>query len=357
MQATWKNYLLSLAVAAVTALVGVVAQATSLPWLVAILAGLLAAPGPVRKVLTSFEFVATVVLVLTLATIVGTFDYALNVFESLWFLSLSGLIGLSSLMCVLFKYRTGKGATYLIVHLSIIIILVGGGMKMQMKRQGMVHLLEGQASSEMQVFRNGQPVDEYVPLPFSIRLDRFNVEFYDTALELYVFRQETQEQAAVLATEPGKETTVDGVRIKFLALRDHPFVPTPGHPPVKMILAEIEVDGQKGFVMEGRPVTRGNLALVLHKKQGEPKSYQSTITVVDDQGQEVVTRSVVVNDPLIYGGWWLYQSNWDPQNLSYSGILVVSDPGLYVALGGLVLLAIGTIAKIRFRKPRKEVMP
>jgi len=346
-----RSYLLSLAIAAGTAVAGLISESVGLPWLMAIVAGLLAAPGPTRRILTTFEFSSTLLLILTAAVAVGTLDYDLKFFTSLWFMSLMGLTAISSLLCLIFRYKAGKGVPYILVHSSVIVILIGGGMNFHGKQSGMLHLEEGQTSNEAQLFRDGKPTQEKISLPFSVRLDRFKVEFYDTSLELYVFRQGEDVPAATLAAEPGVEATVDGTHIRFLATREHPFVPTEGHPPIKMVLGEIEVDGQKGFVMEGRPVNAANnLGLVLHKKQGDVKSYQSTLTVLDDKGEEVRTQSVVVNDPLVYGGWWLYQSNWDPNNLKYSGIQVVNDPGLYIALAGLVLLVIGALGKIRFRK-------
>ncbi len=358
MTETRKNYLMSLGVAVGTAIVGVVAQTVGAPWLLAIVAAVLAAPGPTRKLLTTFEFATAVLIILTLATAVGTLDYALGVFDSLWFKGLMALMGLSSLLCLLFRYSSGKGIPYVLIHLSIIVILVGGAMKEQLKQTGMVHLREGEATNQLQLLKDGELSSEVLRLPFSIRLDRFKVEFYESDLKLYVFRHQEEGPAAELPAKEGATTTVDGVTIEFVALQDHPYVPTPGHPPIQVKMARILVDGKAGLVLMGRPVINGKLALVLDEKNGEPKSYQSTLTILDENGQELNTRSVVVNDPLIHGGWWLYQSNWDPRDLSYSGILLVNDPGLYVSIAGLVMLVLGTLAKIRFRKRNREgVLP
>jgi len=355
---TQKHYLMSLGVAAATAAVGAVGDAVGAPWLLAILAAVLAAPGPTRKLLTTFEFATTVLVVLTVCTAVGTLDYALGMFGALWFRGLMGLMGLSSLLCLLFRYSSGKGIPYVLIHLSILVILVGSAMKDQLKETGMVHLRQGEATNQMQVLNDGELTNEVIRLPFSVRLDRFKVEFYDTDLKLYVFRHQEDGPAAEIPATEGAKDTIDGVTVEFVALQDHPYVPTPGHPPIQVKMARILVDGKAGLVLMGRPVVDGKLAFVLDEKSGEPKSYQSTLTILDEKGDELTTRSVVVNDPLIHGGWWLYQSNWDPRDLSYSGILMVNDPGLYVSVAGLVMLVAGTLAKMRFRKRTKEgVLP
>lgn len=353
-----RNYFKSLAVAGGTAAVGVLAEAVGAPWLLAIVAAVLAAPGPVRKLLTSFEFATTVVVVLTVCTAVGTLDYALGFFSALWFKGLLGLMGLSSLLCLIFRYNSGRGIPYVIIHLSILVLLIGAALKDQLKETGMVHLRRGETTNTMQIMRDGELTSEVTKLPFSVRLDRFKVEFYDSAVKLFVFRHQDEGPAAEIPTVEGAKATVDGVTIEFVSLQDHPYVPAPGHPPVQVKMARVLVDGKAGLVLRGRPVLSGDLAMVLDEKSGEPKSYQSTLSVVDEKGEDVLTRSVVVNDPLVYGGWWLYQSNWDPRDLSYSGILLVKDPGLYVSIAGLVMLVAGTLAKIRFRKrTRAGVLP
>lgn len=61
----------------------------------------------------------------------------------------------------------------------------------------------------------------------------------------------------------------------------------------------------------------------------------------------MVTEEVVVNEPLRFDGWWFFQADWDKKDPGYSGIQVVRDPGLWVALSGLALLALGAILHVR----------
>ena len=46
---------------------------------------------------------------------------------------------------------------------------------------------------------------------------------------------------------------------------------------------------------------------------GQPKEYRSDLVVLED-GKEVLTKSIVVNGPLDYGGYTFYQASYEPRN-------------------------------------------
>ena len=75
----------------------------------------------------------------------------------------------------------------------------------------------------------------------------------------------------------------------------------------------------------------------------ETKYWKSDLTVLDDEGKELKSQSIVVNEPMLFNGYRLYQSDYDPNNPAYSGIGVSYAPGLYIVYGGFVLMVIGTI--------------
>jgi cytochrome c biogenesis protein len=72
-----------------------------------------------------------------------------------------------------------------------------------------------------------------------------------------------------------------------------------------------------GVCLEGQTyhIPKGNFDLRVDKfwidyhENGSVKSYNSTLTVVD-QGAEVTTKTITVNDPLVYKGIWFYQSSY-----------------------------------------------
>lgn len=83
---------------------------------------------------------------------------------------------------------------------------------------------------------------------------------------------------------------------------------------------------------------------------------------VAGQGPAVAEGELSVNRPLEHEGYWLYQGNYDPKDPSYSGILVVRDPGLRVVMAGLILGALGILhlmvsAWLRHGRGRAGVKP
>ncbi len=72
-----------------------------------------------------------------------------------------------------------------------------------------------------------------------------------------------------------------------------------------------------GVCLEGQTyhIPRGNFDLKVDKfwidyyENGAIKSYNSTLTVID-QGAPVTTKTITVNDPLVYKGIWFYQSSY-----------------------------------------------
>ena len=86
----------------------------------------------------------------------------------------------------------------------------------------------------------------------------------------------------------------------------------------------------------------GETVLSFESDHDEAKAYRSRLAVIED-GQRVLTKTISVNDPLSYGGYSFYQSNYRKEDLTYSGIMVVKDPGLPVVLTGLALICVGAV--------------
>ena len=90
-------------------------------------------------------------------------------------------------------------------------------------------------------------------------------------------------------------------------------------------------------------------ALVFEKRDKEVKAFLSHVTARQGARQE---RAVIsVNDPFDFGGWTLYQVNYDPQNPRYSGIEAVRDPGVTWVFAGFALICLG-VAYMFYVEPR-----
>ncbi len=70
------------------------------------------------------------------------------------------------------------------------------------------------------------------------------------------------------------------------------------------------------------------------------RDYFSDLVVLDD-GETVLEKTIEVNDPLHYGGYHFYQSDYDHEAGRYTVLQVVSDSGLWLVWLGMVLLVAG----------------
>jgi len=85
------------------------------------------------------------------------------------------------------------------------------------------------------------------------------------------------------------------------------------------------------------------IGLIYKAKDTEPKDFRSELVVFDSMGKQLAKKIVSVNDPLIYEGHWFYQSNYNPEDPSVSGIMVVREPGLWLVYVGFLMLIVGIV--------------
>ncbi len=90
-------------------------------------------------------------------------------------------------------------------------------------------------------------------------------------------------------------------------------------------------------------------ALVFEKRDKEVKAFLSHVTA--RQGDKVERAVISVNDPFTFGGWTLYQVNYNPEEPNYSGLEAVSDPGVSWVFLGFTLICLG-VAYMFYVEPR-----
>lgn len=117
--------------------------------------------------------------------------------------------------------------------------------------------------------------------------------------------------------------------------------------------AEVEVrDGKDvtpALLGAGDPLELGrDTVAVFEKKSDDIRAFRSHVSILE--GGAVVRQGVLaVNHPLAHRGYWLYQSNYRPEDPSYSGILVMKDPGLGIAYAGFAMVSLGMILSFYVR--------
>ena len=348
----------SLAVVACVALAAWLAEKLDQAWLIALLFLLLLIWQGLRPLLLSMEFVSVNMLVLAAATAAGTFMQSMWLYGSLWFLSLVGLLALSTTICVVTRLTRKRGFRLGLVHAAILLILAGGLVKGNWKTSGNINLVPGQVANSMAVLEDGRPTGKIVELPFLVRLDDFKVEFYEGSTEVLVYDLKLSEEKPTVSLSVGKEEqkSVGGKTLSAVERTTGEVAPAPGHAAVEADIIVVRIGDETVSVpVDGRGVRHGNLGFLVQERGGAPKLYRSKLAVLDENGDTIVSHDVVVNDPLRYNGYWLYQSNWGKTKGGglFSGIQVVRDPGLPYVLLGLGLLLLGLVVNLLVPARRK----
>ncbi len=111
------------------------------------------------------------------------------------------------------------------------------------------------------------------------------------------------------------------------------------------VVVETELNGRSSETLavaaqpRGIFLRDGRAALVFEKRDQEVKAFLSHVTA--RQGDDLRRAVISVNDPFEFGGWTLYQVNYNPDDPTYSGLEAVRDPGVLWVFVGFVLICIG----------------
>ncbi len=111
------------------------------------------------------------------------------------------------------------------------------------------------------------------------------------------------------------------------------------------VVVETEQNGRPAEVLataaqpRGVFLREGRAALVFEKRDKEVKAFLSHVTA--RQGDQLERAVISVNDPFEFGGWTLYQVNYNPDDPTYSGLEAVRDPGVLWVFVGFALICAG----------------
>ncbi|MEI7901546.1 MAG: cytochrome c biogenesis protein ResB [bacterium] len=312
-----------------------------------------------------------------------------RVFYSWWFVALLCVLAASLLVCTARRYAViGRttGAVRLrvigsfITHVGLLLVLVGGAMRVVWGQQGMIQFHEGETVSD--VAGSAGPF----PLPFSIRLAKFEVEFYkdpvptsesstdkllvqwpERKLEVaFPVKLKVAYPVAPPDSPAGAEPAFTVTMLRYLpdfaigegggeaqSRSDEPINPAlqvsvtgGGTTNTQWVFARFPDFGSHGGADGAAPlplkfrfeVVQSEAAM--GRAQSPIKAFRSTVDVLEG-GAVVHTSTVAVNSPFSYRGYTFYQSSYDPQDLAWSALHVVQDPGVPVVYSGFVLMMVG----------------
>jgi hypothetical protein len=311
-----------------------------------------------------------------------------HIFYSVWFIGLLCTLAASVAVCSTRRFatvrRTNGYARYrafgsMLTHISILLILTGGVIRGAWGEKGYIELREGETNAQVVTG------DTTKPLPFAIHLTKFEIETYDQS-----------GTGGGREAQPGSDNGGDDVLVSWPEKNLEATLPVKMG--VEQVFGEFKITILKylpDFIvdMQTREVTsrsnepRNPAILVavngptyqnhrwlfarfpdfdMHTKDsqstgssplqmvfksrgtvapktmpaGPIKSFKSTLELIE--GQSVVGHRVVeVNSPFSYKGYTFYQSGYNPEDLSYTSLQVVKDPGVAVVYSGFALMIAG----------------
>lgn len=283
-----------------------------------------------------------------------------NLYSSFWFVALLVLLCLNIICCTLSKFSLKpKLLGTLIVHLSVIVILAGGTIGALFGEKGFMKISEGETLGTFYT-RDERPVK----LNFSLHLEDFKIDWYEPP-HYAIFAQLADGSVRTLKFEKvEEEKSIEGAGLSIKLLHyvaDFAMnmetkevtskTSQPNNPAAEILL---KGRGQEArlWLFEKFPgfgQEEASVKFAFRRQQGRPKDYKSKLKVIDE-GREVLEKTIEVNDPLTYKGYTFYQSTYDPEDLSWSGLQVKRDPAVPIAYAGFVFLIAG-LTFIYFIKP------
>lgn len=311
-----------------------------------------------------------------------------HVFYSVWFIGLLGALAASVAVCSTRRFatvlHTSGYARYralgsMLTHISMLLILAGGVIRGVWGEKGYIELREGETNARF-VTEN-----KVKPLPFGIYLTKFEIETDDQSNtkgegvaqsksgdggNALLVAWPDKNLKATLPIKIGVEQAFDEFKITILKyvpdfivdMQTHEVSSRSNEPRNPAILVAVNGPSYQNhrwlfakfpdFIMHTKDSqsTGPSPLQIVYQDHGvmEPramptgpiKSFKSTLQLVE--GDTVVGERIVeVNHPFQYKGYTLYQSGYNPTDLSYTSLQVVKDPGVPVVYAGFSLMIVG----------------
>ncbi len=294
-----------------------------------------------------------------------------RVYYSPYFLLLLILFSINLTVCLMNRTPLKKkmlGSFF--SHVSILIILLGALIGAFFGEKEFIKIHEGEEMSSFTVQDKRQ-----IELPFSIRLDKFIYsEHIDPKERLLVCSAQNDECCskdnpsgfgkdhgciAELPTEIGVESDIanTGYRIKVLRYLGDFTMDTvtkvaqnrsarPDNPAIEVRLKDKSGQVSTFWVFARFPDMHQkmdpNFKFTYRYLPRRPKDFISKVTILKG-GAEIMKKDIRVNEPLRFDGYTFFQSSYDTEGLSWSGLQVVRDPGVGVVYTGFILLILGLV--------------
>lgn len=212
--------------------------------------------------------------------------------------------------------------------------------------------------------------NEYIEPDFAIRLNKFDIEFYEPKLAIVNDNGEMFDAKEFQPTELVEGETLNYLEFKIQVIKIYENAIAKGDTaflvagmPDKTYVAELIVNGNTVFIQNSsnfHPPVLANIApdVNLAILNPDPKYFGSNIQLYTKSGIDGDEHLIEVNNPLRIGSWTIYQTSYF-KTAEFEGYIsvfsAVYDPWLKIVYIGLLLMFIGAIYLIFSRRPNKEI--
>lgn len=244
-----------------------------------------------------------------------------------------------------------RGASDLMIHASLLLLVVGGLLKGIFGFVGTQNIHVGAAAVTVYDWRTGRDV----PIGFQIVIDEFQEIFYPIRAKIGVRSVRTKEKVALLDVVQGAQSGYQegGLVVKII-----------GYDPDRGSLrVEVQAQGSSEEEIDlatsagAEPVKAGGYELSLVAYRADLKKIQAHISVLES-GVSVQREWLGANDTIRHQGTNLFLTAWgtDDSGQRYCGIQFVRDPGGGVFWAGCALLALAVPLHVFAKGRRARVM-
>jgi len=239
-----------------------------------------------------------------------------------------------------------------VLHLAVIVIMLGS-LAANLGFVGTLNMYVTHQTDE--IFDWGTQSQR--PLGFTLRLDRFEPVYYPIDLQIAVVDPQSRQLLTTVTTREG-ETAALGNGLLARVLRFYPeeehlvlFLESHGVP-----LGEYHaLGGKRDYPNNPDP---GVLIKPAAFRDPVLKQLRSQVTVLEE-GREVRSAEIKVNQPLVHRGVAIYQTSFsrDPNGFWVCGFQFSRDPGEVLVWGGCIVLALALLVVFTLRPQSVALVP
>jgi hypothetical protein len=277
-----------------------------------------------------------------------------SLYRSAWFVALLVLLAVNLTASVCFKWVSWAARREgLIRHIGFLLVLCGAALSGALAQRGTMKLEYGKPLDAVQV------EGALKPLGYSLELTGFTLERYEPKAQQILVRVPGDSREHAFPVEPGRDFPVGQTGYTIRPKRYVPDFamaygtkevvsrsPEPNNPAVLVQVSRLAESFERwvfakpqGLHSPPHPV---EMAFVF--RPSDPKAFKSRVRVLAN-GRPAGEWLLQVNRPVRFRGRTFYQMSYDPERWSWSGILVVRDPGVPVVYAGYLLIIASLILR------------